>query len=181
MTSEFRLFNDCECWSQPEFLLSSLKAPDARGGACVLGLQPNVAAFSSNREEIKGFAPIPAPRAVILADAKTSSLTVGFAFIRRSFRCAALGFALGQLLLLLFLFFFDFRAGGSLSLRPVSTVIRLEGHRIPLVRGLIPYLMPLYMPVFEFCLSLLFARLGALPKTTLKSDALLHDAAGRRW
>jgi hypothetical protein len=116
-----------------------------------------------------------------VADVKTSSLAVGFAFIRRSFFCAALGFALGQLLLLLFLFFFGFRAGGSLSLRPVSTVIRLEGHRIPLVRGLIPCLIPIYMRVFEFCLSLLFARLGALPKTTLKSDALLHDAAGRRW
>jgi hypothetical protein len=49
------------------------------------------------------------------------------------------------------------------------------------VRGLIPYLIPLYMRVFEFCLSLLFAPPGALPKTTLKSDALLHDAAGRRW
>ncbi|MGZ3323216.1 MAG: hypothetical protein ACXU9C_19885 [Xanthobacteraceae bacterium] len=149
-------------------------------------MQPNVAAFSSNREEIKGFGPIPAQRAVILpavgvADAKTSSLAVDFAFIRRSFFCAALGFALGQLLLLLFLFFFDFRAGGSLSLRPVSTVIRLEGHRIPLVRGLIPCLIPLYMRVFEFCLSLLFAPPRALPKTTLKSDALLHDAAGRRW
>ena len=156
------------------------------GARACLGLQPNVAAFSSNREEIKGFGPIPAQRAVILpavgvADAKTSSLAVDFAFIRRSFFCAALGFALSQLLLLFFLFFFDFRAGGSLSLRPVSPVIRLEGHRIPLVRGLIPYLIPLYMRVFEFCLSLLFARLGALPKTTLKSDALLHDAAGRRW
>jgi hypothetical protein len=172
--------------TQPGFLLSGLKARDARGGAACLGLQPNVAAFSSDLEEIKGFAPIPPQRAVILpavgvADAKTSSLAVGFAFIRRSFSCAALGFALGQLLLLLFLFFFGFRAGCSLSLRPVSTVIRLEGHRIPLVRGLIPCLIPIYMRVFEFCLSLLFARLGALPKTTLKSDALLHDAAGRRW
>src|SRR3954468_17584161 len=31
----------------------------------------------------------------------------------------------------------------------------------PLVRGLIPYLVPLYMPVFEFCLSLLFAPEGS--------------------
>src|SRR6476646_880614 len=77
--------------------------------------------------------------------------------------------------------FLRFSRGGSLSLRPVSPVFRLEVHRIPLVRWLIPYLIPLYMRVFEFCLSLLFAPPGALPKTTLKSDALLHDAAGRRW
>jgi hypothetical protein len=32
------------------------------------------------------------------------------------------------------------------------------------VRGLIPYLIPLYMRVFEFCLSLLFARLGLFPR-----------------
>jgi hypothetical protein len=126
--------------TQPGFLLSGLKARDARGGAACLGLQPNVAAFSSDLEEIKGFAPIPPQRAVILpavgvADAKTSSLAVGFAFIRRSFSCAALGFALGQLLLLLFLLFLGPCACRPLSLGPVSTVIWLECHRILLCAG----------------------------------------------
>ena len=44
------------------------------------------------------------------------------------------------------------------------------------MRGLIPYLVPLYMPVFEFCLSLLFAPQRALPKTTLKSDVKLRKS-----
>src|SRR6476619_7257724 len=61
---------------------------------------------------------------------RISDLSVGLAFIRRSACCVPLGFALGQLLLLLLLFFLAPCAGRPLSLRSISTVIWLECHRI---------------------------------------------------
>src|SRR5262249_61719139 len=51
--------------------------------------------------------------------------------IRRGFRCLALGFAQGSLLLLFSLLFLGACAGCPLSLGPVSTVIRLECHWLP--------------------------------------------------
>jgi hypothetical protein len=66
---------------------------------------------------------------------RISGLSVGLAFIRRNSCCVALGFALGQFLLLLLLFFLGPCAGRPVSLRSISTVVWLECHRILLCAG----------------------------------------------
>ena len=66
---------------------------------------------------------------------RISGLSVGLAFIRRNSCCVALGFALGQFLLLLLLFFLGPCAGRPVSLRSISTVVWLECHRILLGAG----------------------------------------------
>ena len=80
--------------------------------------------------------------------------------IRWDFDRIALSFAERSLLVFLSLFFLAACACRPLSFSPVSTVIWLECHWILLCGGLISYLVTLYMHVFEFCLSLLFAPLG---------------------
>ena len=85
-----------------------------------------------------------------------SSVSASLFVIRRSFSCVALGFAQCSLLLPLSLLVLGSCARRPLSFSPVSTVIRLECHRISLFcGGLISYLMTLYMHLFEYCLSLL--------------------------
>jgi hypothetical protein len=84
--------------------------------------------------------------------------------IRWDFGCVALSFAQRKLLLLPSLFFLGPCARCSLSFSPVSTVIWLECNWILLCGRLISYLPTIYMHVFEFCLSLIFARLGLFPR-----------------
>src|SRR5262249_61607296 len=60
-----------------------------------------------------------------------ASLSNRLLLIRRGFGCLALGFAQRSLLLLFSLFFLGACACCSLSLGPVSTVIRLECHWLP--------------------------------------------------
>ena len=84
--------------------------------------------------------------------------------IRRGFGCGAISFAQRNLLILLSLFFLGPCARCPLSFSPISTVIWLERHCIPLMRQLILDLPTIYMHLFGFCLSLLFARLGLFPR-----------------
>jgi hypothetical protein len=84
--------------------------------------------------------------------------------IRRGFGCVALSLAQRNLLVLPSLFFLGPCACCPLSFSPVSTVVWLECHWILLCGGLISYLQTIYMYAFEFCLSLLFARLGLFPR-----------------
>jgi hypothetical protein len=103
---------------------------------------------------------------------KSQAYPLASLVIRRGFGCVALSFAQRKLLVLPSLFFLGPCACCPLSFSPVSTVIWLECHWILLCGGLISYLTTIYGHVFEFCLSLLFARRGLFPKTTLKSDEL---------
>src|SRR5262249_56554310 len=81
-----------------------------------------------------------------------ASLSNRLLLIRRGFGCLALGFAQCGLLLLFSLFFLGACACCSLSLGPVSTVIRLECHGLPpCVAGWF-CAPPLYIrPRFIFC------------------------------
>src|SRR5262249_39657445 len=98
--------------------------------------------------------------------------------VHRGFSSGALGFAQRSLLFLSSLFVLGSCARCPLSFSPVSAVIWLECHWISFVRpidfGPDHYI---YMREFEFCLSC-YLPPGALPKTTLKSDAACAMARG---
>jgi len=100
--------------------------------------------------------------------------------IRRGFGCGAISFAQRNLLILLSLFFPGPCARCPLSFSPISTVIWLERHCIPLMRQVDfgpanhIYASVRVLPVLAICPP------RALPKTTSKSDARLRCAMSCR-